>query len=400
MLGGDSALSAGTIHAPGTVLQEEQGYGGDTTEEYIEYMKNPESQYLTNSQPLCTALYDGAREMVNDLSSKGLGFLPIPDYDIRAHNVDGGGGALMMFLEDMLDQTDVEVLTDTPAQSLILEDDNVVGVVDENGVQYRGVVILATGGFTHSSELVNEYTPEFNDIKVLCSEGSEGDGLAIAEGANAAEWNLDEGMHTYFISTENAADMSVPPSSAPGIIVNINGDRFHNEDAHYDVAGKAGIEQPEHRAYYIFDETIRRDYDIFEDYFDSGIVIEGDSLQELAKTINTPNLVTTVEHYNQMMERGVDEDFGRQSLLAPIPGPTYYAMSIEPCIYYSYGGLEIDDGSHVLDGNGAPISGLYACGELCASSELKEGLQYTSGISQGYVFGRRAVDSAIKEGLV
>ena len=34
-LGGDSALSAGTIHAPGTKLQAEQGYGGDGVDEYI-----------------------------------------------------------------------------------------------------------------------------------------------------------------------------------------------------------------------------------------------------------------------------------------------------------------------------------------------------------------------------
>lgn len=179
--------------------------------------------------------------------------------------------------------------------------------------------------------------------------------------------------------------------------MNIKGDRFHNEESHYDVAGKAGMAQPEQRAYYVFDETIRSNYPIFEDYFAEGIVIEADSLEALTETIGTPNLPQTIAHYNDMMAKGVDEDFGREGLLAPIEGPKYFAMGIEPVVYYTYGGLEIDPAAHVLDETGEPIGGLFACGELCASSELKEGLNYTSGISQGYVFGRIAVDTALKE---
>ena len=97
------------------------------------------------------------------------------------------------------------------------------------------------------------------------------------------------------------------------------------------------------------------------------------------------------------MATGVDEDFGRETFLAPLEGPTYYALSIEPCIYYSYGGLDIDERAHVLDEGGAPIPGLFACGEVCASSEVREGLLYTSGLSQGYVFGQIAVDTATEE---
>uniref|UniRef100_UPI0026F3BA56 FAD-dependent oxidoreductase n=1 Tax=uncultured Adlercreutzia sp. TaxID=875803 RepID=UPI0026F3BA56 len=283
----------------------------------------------------------------------------------------------------------------------VVEDGHVVGATDEAGTVYRaGAVVLATGGFSNSPELVQRYVPEFADVRVLGAPGTEGDGLLMAQDIGAAAWHLDEGEHTYFVSTESTTDMSVPPASAPGIIVNINGDRFHNEESHYDVAGKEGMKQPEHRAYYVFDETIRTEYPIFEDYFAEGIVISADSLDELVAEIGTANLPQTLAHYNEMMTRGVDEDFGRTDLLAPIKGPTYHAMSIEPVIYYSYGGLEIDPAAHVLDEGGNPIPGLFACGEVCASSELKEGLSYTSGISQGYVFGNIAVQTALEEGLV
>ena len=36
--GGDTALSAGTIHAAGTSLQQSQGFSDDTTEAYIAYI--------------------------------------------------------------------------------------------------------------------------------------------------------------------------------------------------------------------------------------------------------------------------------------------------------------------------------------------------------------------------
>lgn len=396
--GGDTALSAGTIHAAGTTLQQAQGYRDDTTETYIDYMLNPDSPYATQNHPLCTALYDGAATMVEELAADGVAFLPIEDWDIRAHNVDGGGGALVKHLAKKLGETDVDLRTGTAIEALVVEDGRIAGVQDAAGAQWRApVVILATGGFSSSPELIGRYLPDFSSTRVLAAPGSEGDGLIMAQDAGAAAWHLDEGAHTYFVSTEGTTDMSVPPASAPGIVVNIDGVRFHNEESHYDVAGKAGMAQPEQRAYYVFDETIRTDYPIFEDYFDEGIVISANTAEELAATLGTEQLPQTLAHYNEMMANGVDEDFGRQELLAPITGPVYYAMGIEPVVYYTYGGLDIDPKAHVLDEAGAPVPGLFACGELCASSELKEGLNYTSGISQGYVFGRIAVDTALDE---
>lgn len=397
-VGGDSALSAGTIHAPGTKLQAEQGYGGDTVDTYIEQMKLPDAKHADSGEPLCRTMYAGAVTMVDDLSARGLGFLPIEDWDTRAHNVDGAGGALVSFVKERATEAGAEIRLKTKADKLVVEDGHVVGVLDASGTLYRGkAVVLATGGFTNSPAMVRQYAPEYADVRVIASAGAEGEGLVMAQDVGAGAVALDAGEHTYFVSTESMTDMSVPPSSAPGIVVNIKGDRFHAEDSHYDTAGKLGMKQPEHRGYYVFDEAVRAEYDFFEEYFKEGIVIEGASLDELAGTIGTPNLPTTIAHYNEMMASGVDEDFGRETFLAPLEGPVYYALSIEPCIYYSYGGLDIDERAHVLDEGGSPIPGLFACGEVCASSEVREGLLYTSGLSQGYVFGQIAVDTAGEE---
>ena len=130
-------------------------------------------------------------------------------------------------------------------------------------------------------------------------------------------------------------------ASSSAIIVSKNGERFHAEDCHYDTAGKIGTEQPGCMAYMIFDTAARDTYEIFEDSFVSKLVVEGANVDELASTIGASGLADAVVHYNDMAEQGVDGDFG------------------------------------------SPIEGLFACGEVCVSSEVREGLLYSSGIAPG-----------------
>lgn len=164
--GGDTALSAGTIHAAGTSLQQSQGFSDDTTEAYIAYMMNPDSPYATDEHPLCTALYDGALAMVEELAADGVAFLPIEDWDIRAHNIEGGGGALIKHLTSKLEQSGVDFRSNTPISSLIVEDGRVVGCQDAKGNAYRATaVVLATGDFASGPELVKRYLPDFADTR-------------------------------------------------------------------------------------------------------------------------------------------------------------------------------------------------------------------------------------------
>lgn len=398
-LGGDSAISSGTIHAPGTKLQAQQGFPNDTIDAYIEDIRLDDPAYTEQGEPLCHALFEGAANMVDFLCDQGVEFLPLDESDMRAHNVDGGGGALMEVIKQLADSDSISVLTKTAATSLVVEDGRVVGVSTETGETYRGErgVVLATGGFCNNPALIGEYAPEFSDIRVVSSAGAEGDGLIMAQDVDASTFALDAGVHTYFVSVEGVADMSWQGGVSPAIVVNVNGERFMAEDCHYDTAGKLGVKQPEHRAYFVFDERARTESGAFEDNFESGIVTEAESIDELATLIGTPALAETVSRYNEMLQtESADADFGRTACLEPLEQGPYYAIEIEPCIYYSYGGVEIDADARVIGADGKPIDGLYACGEVCVSSEVREGLLYSSGLSQGYVFGRKAIETALE----
>ncbi|WP_297673028.1 FAD-dependent oxidoreductase [Slackia sp.] len=396
VLGGDSAISSGTIHAPGTKAQAAQGFDGDAIDIYIEDLRLDAPEFSTPGEPMCHALFEGAAEMVDYLEENGIAFLPIAEPDYRAHNVDGGGGALMKFMKERLEESSAEIYTETPAASLVIDGEKVVGVMaGEELFNATKGVILATGGFANNVELVAKYAPDFSDVRAVSSEGAEGEGLEMGMEVGASTMALESGMHTYFVSTQGMADMSWQCASSSAIIVNKNGERFHAEDCHYDAAGKIGMEQPDCMAYMIFDTAARDKYEIFEDSFASNIVVEGANVDELASTIGASGLADAVAHYNDMAAQGVDGDFGREACVEPLVGPEFYAIEIEPCYYYSYGGLVIDEEARVLSEAGSPIEGLFACGEVCVSSEVREGLLYSSGLSQGYVFGRKAVEAAL-----
>lgn len=60
VLGGDSAISSGTIHAPGTKAQEAQGFDGDSIDVYIDDLRLEAPEFSTPEEPMCHALFEGA----------------------------------------------------------------------------------------------------------------------------------------------------------------------------------------------------------------------------------------------------------------------------------------------------------------------------------------------------
>ena len=100
----------------------------------------------------------------------------------------------------------------------------------------------------------------------------------------------------------------------------------------------------------------------------------------------------TFDRYCEMVEKGVDEDFGKPAeFLHPSQGPKYAALRMHPCVVVSFGGLETDNAARVLRPDGSYIPNLYAAGEVAGTGMY--GTQYpTCGTSIGgaLFFGRNA----------
>jgi tricarballylate dehydrogenase len=75
--------------------------------------------------------------------------------------------------------------------------------------------------------------------------------------------------------------------------------------------------------------------------------------------------------------------------------PPFRAYPVTCGITFTYAGVKIDLSAAVLDQSGAPIPGLYACGEMVGGIFF-DGYPGGSGLTSGAVFGRLAGQSAAK----
>ena len=121
----------------------------------------------------------------------------------------------------------------------------------------------------------------------------------------------------------------------------------------------------------------------------------------------TPTAGRTVRDTNRFARTGVDEEFGKGTSvwspvrrpdhtpnvnLGPIQTPPLSAIAVLPTPLGTALGLRTDPSAHVLDEAGAPIPGVYACGNdaqsVMASVYPGAGCQVGAGLAFGYVAAR------------
>jgi succinate dehydrogenase/fumarate reductase flavoprotein subunit len=344
------------------------------------------------------------------------------------------GNALTGRLLHSLKTQNVPIRLDAALQELIVEAGRVSGaVVNVNGkpqrITARRGVILATGGFGGSVARMNDYVrPPLADAVAFA--GAEGDGMRIARAAGAAIeddhaspmfWSpvsrtawLDGGRGTYpHILLDRAK---------PGLIaVNTAGRRFVDEALSYHdfVAGmhRSHATVPTIQAWLICDGSFLHKYGLgrippgrrrFGWAVKNGYLVEAPSIEALAKVIgvDAAGLSDSIARNNRYAQTGDDIDFGKGSTefdrnngdpqhgpnpcLGPIGAPPFYAMAVYPSTLGSSVGLKCDADGRVLDANGAPITGLFACGNDMAS--IMRGTYPGPGITIGpaMVFAYRA----------
>jgi hypothetical protein len=143
---------------------------------------------------------------------------------------------------------------------------------------------------------------------------------------------------------------------------------------------------------------------------EAGYIIEAPTLRALAGRIavDADGLLDSVAKNNRYAEDGVDPDFGKGSnafdrsmgdpehkpnpCLGPIETPPFYAVKIYPGDATTTLGLRVNTSGQVLDGEGAAIEGLSACGmdmnSLWAGRPPANGCNIGLGMTFGYIIGR------------
>lgn len=256
------------------------------------------------------------------------------------------------------------------------------------------VVLLATGGFCASKDIIKKYRPDLVDYKTTNQPGATGDGLKLAEALDA------QLMQMNFIQVHPTADTDNPHVYLIGeglrgegaILVNKNGQRFVNELSTRKIVSSAITNLHEDGAYLIFDSGVRAHFAAVEFYDQIGLVEHGTDLADLAKKIgvNGANLEKTIAAWNKSVATGKDKEFGRTTGMdRELDRGPYFAIHVHPAIHYTMGGIHINTETQVLDTNGNVIDGLFAAGEVSGGLHGNNRIGGNS-IAETVIFGRQA----------
>ena len=119
--------------------------------------------------------------------------------------------------------------------------------------------------------------------------------------------------------------------------------------------------------------------------------------KQLAKEIgcSEEHLQSTFSTYNDIADGKKKDPFGKK-FFHNLPfniDDTFHVAIMEPVLHFTMGGIEINDKAQVLNSQGKPFDGLYACGELAGGVHGANRLGGSS-LLGCVVYGRVAGESA------
>jgi len=410
--GGSTVLSAGYMAFAGTDMQQAAGIE-DSAEKLAEDLI--EVGGGVNDRQLVEAYGRHQLETYYWLKAKGVEFRGLhaaSGHSVpRGHTVDPRQ-AVQTLYERIRELPNVEARFRSPARRLVRSGSGRVDqVLYETGGGQRTAsaakgILIASGGFSQSGELVNHFAPHLKKALRIGGAGNHGDGLRMAWEHGAWVRDLPYLNGTYGLHP-SASGAFLPMGMAyykGAIIVNKLGKRFVNESISYKLLGNAALRQPDAVTFQIWDQTVMDQSSSGDDLYDfellkrRGLVYVTDTLDELADRIDVPKetLKETIRRYNENVKRGVDPDFGRITLShrygkpTPIEKPPFYAFESAVGLLATYAGIAVNALAQAVNPFGEPIPGLYAAGEVTGGFH---GAAYMTGSSLGKasVFSRIAV---------
>ncbi len=395
------------------------------------YRQNPRvvSLWANESGRVMDRLLDMADE---------AGFTYIVDNDVKEHFPykefatsiqfqPARQATLVPMLEGNVRGMGVEILYDTPARQLLRGDDGkVTGVVAETEDGYLQVdaskgVIICTGGYGSNQEMLAKYAPRATKIvnNQYAEQSNTGDGILMGMWVGGAKQESSCPM-LWDGHIPGIGGMHMTLARQPWLYVNVLGERYANEDAPFGYTANQDIMQPTSMKWAVWDakwetdvhqlhgtvcEAMRPPFwteDSYQDYMDRGVIVEADTLEELAEVMEVPvdALMATVARYNELYEMGEDVDFGKDpaKLTSIVEGP-FGAAKVGAGILVTVDGLRINTDLQVLDTEGQPIPGLYAAGNASGDFFAQDypidlhGLSHGRALTFGWLAGEKAAEA-------
>ena len=336
-----------------------------------------------------------------------------PIYDVghslQMSDTQGAHGVSANILKEYGKAKGLEVHYETTLVKLIKEEGKVTGIyasTKDGMVRYNASkgVIVCTGGYSLNMDMLKALQPE--TVKMIninySYPGSLGDGIKACLWAGAAMDETHAGM-LFDRGGIRPDQVGCQPEgvlfwmgSQPFLKVDLEGNRFTNESGCYDHILHTAHNLPGMTYAEVWDANYIEDMIRFDthgcsrmfphvngaesvwplefneavfmpQYRGMGYVVKADTIEELAQKLGLPveNFVKTVERYNELYDKQVDEDFGKEAFrlsalrTAPFEGIRmsggYFICTLD--------GIRIDTNMNAVDKDGNAIEGLYVAGD-------------------------------------
>lgn len=399
--GGNTLKSSSGMNASQTKFQKEQGIQDSNDLFYEETLKGGHG---TNDKDMLRFFVDNSAGAIDWLDSKGirLNNLTITGgmNEKRTHRPEDGsavGQYLVSGLVKNVLQKEIPLFVNADVKEITEKDGKVDGVkVVFNGKDEKNIaasaVIVTTGGFGANMDMIKEVRPDLEGLVTTNQPGSTGDGIKMIEKLGGVTVDMDQIQVHPTVQQDKSYLIGEAVRGEGAILVSSEGKRFTNELDTRDHVTAAINKLPEKAAYLVFDSGVKSRAKAINQYEKMGLVIQGDSIEALAKTMGVPadQLKTTLDTWNSAVKNKKDAEFSRTTGMDNdlSKGP-FYAIKIGPGIHYTMGGVKINTNTEVLTKDGKAIPGLFAAGEVTGGLHGQNRIGGNS-VGEIVVFGHQA----------
>jgi fumarate reductase flavoprotein subunit len=409
--GGNTAASTGSVPGGGTRWQAEAGIDDSAALLAADLLRQSGSHDV---EDLVQVLAEVSAPLVEWLvDAHQIDLRLITDYKHIGHSVprlhappSRKGHALVADLLRAAKAAEVEVLTHSPVERLLVEDGAVRGVVvsgSRSGTYTlrSHSVVLAANGFGADPEMIARFAPQASGLEYLGAHGSTGEAIRWLLELGATMGNESAFQGYAAVASPHGSITSWTTVEHGGILVDGRGARIGDESVGY--SGFATeVSHAEGPVYVVFDTAIRDSVAAHEEEFADllavGGVKEAADVASLAWTLGLDGdeLARTLETASAAAAGSAADPVGRTEWGRGPLQPPYAAVRTVPALFHTQGGVRVDTHARVLGPDG-PISGAYAAGGVAAGVSGRAGASgYSSGngllaaLGLGMLAGRHA----------
>lgn len=403
MLGAGDSMNISTgITAGGSRLIKQLGIENATAKDYADFLVKQAAtkKVPINEKNVRTYAMRGG-ELVDWLMDLGVPFGRFQKDKWFHITKDGSapGPHIVRALSKKIADDNINYRLNSQVVDLLMKDGKVVGATVKTGAGSYKVnakaVVMATGGFSASHELVKKWAPEWVGRPTTGAVSLTGDGILMAQKVGAQTVAMQEIKANYLCHPLTARDgVSLTAITPYNILINHEGKRFVDEGhASINFKSRAMMKQTGHEAYAIVDQTAMDNLKLMRNYAAAGYFVKANTVEELASKLKVDQkaFIKTMKDYMAACQAGKDPEFNRR-IQYPIAKAPFYAALVTPSMQSTYGGIKTDEKAQALNADNKPVAGLYAAGATSGHEAYANEVGFAAII--GLVYGKIAGENA------